>query len=126
MRTLFCVDHTFLYDGVGNVYSEGQFPYDLWLRYLDVFDELTIVTRGRRLMSGQSSSQLYKSSGPRVSFLFVPSMRGPVAIFTGRLHAAQKLAAVIESFDAVIARLPSETGLLGAALARKLKKPLLV
>jgi len=53
-------------------------------------------------------------------------MQGPVTVFTGRLGAARMLAAVIESFDAVIARMPSETGLLGAALARKFKKRLLI
>jgi len=126
MHALFCIDHTFFYGEDGDVFSAGQFPYSLWERYLDFFDELTIVCRGQSLPDRSSLPPLYRSSGPHVRFLFVPSMRGPVALFLGRMRAMRIVSSVIDLVDAVVARLPSETGLVACALAQKYGKPLAV
>ena len=62
-----------------------------------------------------------------VSFAFVPNLASVVGLAPWRRRQAKTImtAAMLEA-DAVIARLPSENGLLAAGLARRLAKPLAV
>ena len=67
MHALVCIDHTFFYDEEEDVFSEGQFPYSLWKKYFDFFDELTIVQplQGRRciLLQTQGALTLFATLG---------------------------------------------------------------
>ena len=126
MRVMFCHDNVFIRGDGGKVYSSGQFPYTLWQRYLETFDELVVVGRCRELGASEATSHLNLSSGPRVSFVWLPNLSSVAGLTVRRPRAAAVLAATMAEVDGIIVRLPSEIGLLAAALAQKLDKPLAV
>jgi glycosyltransferase involved in cell wall biosynthesis len=128
MKAVFCVDHIFVRDEDGAIYSAGQFPYELWRRYLQIFDALTVIGRCRPPAAGESAGHLNRSSGPMVSFAFVPNLASLVGLapWRRRQQARTIITAAMVEADAVIARLPSENGLLAAGLAPRLAKPLAV
>ncbi len=127
MKAVICVDHVFVRGEGGAIYSAGQFPYELWRRYLQSFDALTVIGRCRPLEAGESAATLSRSSGPMVSFAFVPNLASVVGLTPWRRRqAAATITAAIREADAVIVRLPSENGLLAAGVARRLARPLTV
>lgn len=126
MRVLFCHDNVFVRGREGEVYSSGQFPYDLWRRYLSIFDEFVVAGRCRQLEAGEETSQLNLASGPQVSFVWLPNLSSVAGLTVRRRRAAAVLAAAIAAADGIIVRLPSEIGLLAARLADRLGKPLAV
>ena len=60
---------------------------------------------------------------PGVAYEPLPSLSGPLIQLTHRPHARRRLRAVLSRADALIARLPSEIGMLAVSLAEKLRKP---
>jgi glycosyltransferase involved in cell wall biosynthesis len=127
MKAVFCVDHVFVRDEGGAIYSAGQFPYELWRRYLQIFHALTVIGRCRPLAAGESTASLTRSSGAGISFAFVPNLASLVGLTPWRRQRAEGImTATMAEADAVIARLPCENGLLAIRLARRLAKPLVV
>ena len=120
---IFCDDNDLIWDETGRVYVEGQFSYAFWRRFLKVFASLTVAARGRRLGQGRSVECLNLSSGPSVSFAFVPNLAGPVRLVKNRAEAVAVLTRSIALADAVIVRLPSLIGLLAVPVAERLAKP---
>jgi len=122
MKAMFAHDHKFYRDEDGNYYSSGQFPYAIWQRYLAVFDELVVAGRVRTALPGERVEQLDLSSGPRVSFLEIPNLSGPVAMLAARREATRLLKNALQDCDALIAR-GSEIGHRAAAIAEELNLP---
>jgi glycosyltransferase involved in cell wall biosynthesis len=123
MNALFCHDHVFALESTGKVYSSGQFSAPIWDRYLEVFDTLTVVGRCRPLLEGESTAGLNLASRPGVTFVFLPNLASIAGLMWRRIEAKRILAETMKAADAVIVRLPSEIGVLGAKLARTLEKP---
>jgi glycosyltransferase involved in cell wall biosynthesis len=120
-RVVFAHDNRFLLAQDGQVYS-SRGPWN-WERYLAFADELRVVSRMERLPPGADTSGLELTSQPRVSFVEVPSLSGPLLQFTNRQAAARVIEAEIGEADAVVARLPSEIGERAAKTAERLGKP---
>lgn len=120
MKILFAHDHKFFRDSDNVFYSPGNFPYRVLERYLTVFDSITVVAREQRM---DSHKRLLQSCGPNVKFVTVPSINS----LTGRLNKYRSVKKTIERLlqnsDALIARLPSEIGLLAVHVAITHKKP---
>jgi glycosyltransferase involved in cell wall biosynthesis len=120
-RIVFAHDHQFLRAADGGVYSgRGRWPWD---RYLAFAETLSVVSRMEDLPAGTDTSGLELSSHPRVSFVPVPSLSGPLVQYTNRGAARQVLEREIGRASAVVARLPSEIGDLAARTAERLGKP---
>lgn len=118
MRAVFVYDARFYKEGA-DVYGSPTFAYAVWQRYLRHFEELTVV--GRLAEAGVAGTVL--SSGPHVRHILLPDYaRGGLA--AGSLNRA-RLATnqLIETSDAVIARLPSVYGLIGVWSAIREEKP---
>lgn len=122
MKIVFAHDHQFCRDGAGRYYSDGQFPYRLWQRYLQVFDEIIVAGRVRPLRPQERWEQLDVSAGPGVRFAEIPSATTLRAKLVGSGQVRQALREVLQEADGLIAR-NSEIGLLAAAEAQKLRKP---
>lgn len=120
-HVVFAHDNPFLLGPDGRVYSSrGRWP---WERYLAFAERLTVVSRMEDLPAGVETSGLELSSDPKVSFVRVPSLSGPLLQFTNRRAATRILEREIERADGVIARLPSEIGDRAARTAERLGKP---
>jgi glycosyltransferase involved in cell wall biosynthesis len=122
MKILFAYDNKFCRGEDGLYYSDGQFPYRLWQRYLEVFDEIVVAGRVRPLRAGERLEDLDLSSGPQVSFIEIPSISSPIDMFANRPEAARRIANALNDCDALIVRI-SEIGRLAHKIAIDMNKP---
>jgi glycosyltransferase involved in cell wall biosynthesis len=122
MNTVFAHDHIF-YKYLSKYYSNGGLSFDVLARYLEVFEEVKVISRQKEINRGVD--RLTIASGKNIQFINVPnfkSIRTFSNIFTAR-HIVKK---VVEDSDCVIARLPSSIGKLAVKYAKKFNKPYLV
>lgn len=123
MNLLFAHDHRFVRGRDDAVFSQGSFPARVWQRYLDHFDTIRVVARDDGVQPGPG---LARSDRDRVHFALVPSpsLVSRLGWRAGALYS--RLDHEVAAADAVVARLPSDIGLLAAHLAQARGKPLLV
>ena len=121
LKCLFVHDNRYLARG-GRVYSEGQFAYRDWHRYLTAYGRLSVAGRAARDDADPDLARLNVSSGPGVDFALLPSVAGPGALVRNTLPLRRQLSRLIADHDVVIARLPSEAGLVACDLARRAGK----
>ena len=99
-------------------YSVG-FSYDLWERYLDVFDEIVVVSRYIDIPKDEVECNLrYKiSSGKNVEI-------SPVS--GSFINKVKHIVEIVKFADAVILRLPSLLCVIAYFVCKKYKKPFMV
>ena len=124
MRLLHVYDHDYLcHDDA--IFSSGAFSRDVWSRYLDAFDRLTVVAN-RRESTPLDLDGLNRVDRERVDFRFLPKVRTLRRMLSGLLGRNAELAALVWEADAVAVRLTSELGYQAAAFAKRYGKPLAV
>jgi glycosyltransferase involved in cell wall biosynthesis len=101
----------------GRVWTDGQFPYAFWTRYLSVFASVRVVARVRDAAMRLPGQQ--PASGPKVTFSGVPDYRGPEQYILRLASIAASTAKAVQNSDAVILRVP---GRLGTCIEQKLRK----
>lgn len=121
-KVLFAHDHRFIPSG-NAVLTDTQFDRSLWMRYLEHFDSVTVVARRTLPDSVANLSTMQVSSMPGVTFEFVPDLSTFRGLTVKRRQAANRMKHLVESVDAVIARLPSEVGLLAVSAAQRQRTP---
>ena len=122
MKILFAHDHKFYRGTDGLYYSSGQFPYRIWQRYLDVFDEIVVVGRVNTELPGETEGKRDLSSGPRVSFVEIPNLNEPIAMIVKRREAERRIREVLMDCDALVAR-GSTIGEVAIGVAKQMGKP---
>lgn len=121
MRLLFVHDHRFHRGENGERFTLGSFPAEVWDRYLEHFDRVHVVARdGGPLPAG---AQLSRSDRENVSFEDFPSLSSLRQLIVPSPGLDRQMKALVAESDAVVARLPSEIGLLAVKHARRLGKP---
>lgn len=123
MSLLLCHDHRFFVAQDGEFYSYGQFDRRVLDRYVRVFGSVTIAARAQPLPASGDISNLSPCASEAVRFIEIPNLSSPRGLTFGRPAATRRLRQAIEEHDVVIARLPSEIGLLALSIARKRGKP---
>lgn len=121
MRLLFVHDHRFRRDPDGNYYTSGSLPAAVWARYLRHFDQLHVLSRDGGTVGHEPSLAL--ASHPGVSFETAPNLSTPRQLLRPSRAAVRQMEAAVLGADAVLARLPSELGLLAMRTAHRLGKP---
>jgi glycosyltransferase involved in cell wall biosynthesis len=122
LRVAFAHDHVFYVDENLNFYSSGKLPYKAWERYLKVFDEVVVISRFKKIDNAVNISNLNLSSGENIKFRPVSNINSLKGMFN-RKKAREIITNTLQSCDALIARLPSEIGLLSINVAKELKLP---
>jgi glycosyltransferase involved in cell wall biosynthesis len=121
MRVVFAHDHRFRHGPGGEVYTLGSFPASLWDRYLEHFEEVCVVARdGGSLPDG---ARLSRADRAGVTFEFLPSLSSFRQLLFRSLDLDARMHSIVQAADAVVARVPSEMGLLALRHAKRLKKP---
>lgn len=121
MKALFVHDHNFVYNPKTNLYydgSGGAFDSRLWQRYLEIFDELTVV--GRKIDT--LPNRLVVSSAENVKFNLITGVHGVKAVLKNKKRVVKELESVIKQVDLVIIRLPSTLGSWAVNVCKKLNK----
>ena len=90
----------------GQVWTNGQFPYSFWTRYLTVFDGVTVLARVRDIP--EFESERHPASGTRVDFLSLPDYTGPRQ-YAVRVPAVAAIARkAVRNGSAILLRPPGE------------------
>jgi glycosyltransferase involved in cell wall biosynthesis len=122
VKIAFAHDHVFYVDENLNFYSSGKLPYKVWERYLKVFRELVVISRFKNIDDAVNIRRLNLSSGENVNFAPVSNINSLKGILN-RKEVKKVIANTLQGCDALIARLPSEIGLLSISIAKQLNLP---
>ncbi len=121
MRVLYVHDNYYALGPDGEIWSPGQFPYAYFTTFLKAFDHIVIVGRGK---SSSENVTLYnQSSGPGLSFELFPDMNSPYGLVQHRAGNSRRMAALIDSVDAVIVRACCDLSWVAYLHARRKGKP---
>jgi glycosyltransferase involved in cell wall biosynthesis len=119
MRALFVHDHIF-YSYNDQFYSPGGLPAFAWERYLNHVDEITVISRGRKI---EDHKGLILSSRERVKFDLFYQVKGGLDYYKYKKDIVKKLNDQIIASDFVIIRVPSTIGYFAYQICKKLNKP---
>lgn len=122
MKIVFAHDHRFISTN-GAVYSENHFGAGFWDRFLGEFDRLTVLGREATLPTGRELADLTLSSRAEVDFALLPNVSSARGWLFARRRVAARISEIVARHDAVVARLPSEIGLMALSAARTLGIP---
>lgn len=123
MKLAFAQDHIFQQDENGNLFTGGSFNNHIWERYLNHFDEITVLARLENIKD-QYNNKTFNSFDLKATKLVpIPSLSGPVKQFTNKKEDKRIIRMALKNSDALIARLPSEIGNLAINVAKELNKP---
>lgn len=127
MKAVFFHDAPLVYSQDGQVYSIG-FTYNIWERYLTVFDSLAISTRMRvdDSIDGSMIRNMKLSSGPRVEFKPISEYRKSMDRIFNRKEISVQIREILKQCDCAIIRLPSFIGRIACKEAQRMGKPYLV
>jgi hypothetical protein len=92
----------------------------LWDRYLEHFDDVIVVARSAGVAPSPS---LTRADRAHVQFELLPNLSSLKQILLPSPTIDARIRSLVQSADAVVARLPSEIGRLAVRHARRLGKP---
>lgn len=121
MKLAFFHDVRLYKDSNGVYYTSSSFGYEVWTRYLSVFDELIVVSRSELLTDEQQKTRYAVSSGDGVVFVSVPNLAS--LSVKKHLEARRIIRKVLQNADCAIMRLPSSVGRMACTEAIRLHKP---
>ncbi|MBX0330975.1 hypothetical protein K2Z83_25300 [Oscillochloris sp. ZM17-4] len=121
MNLIVSLEHHFSRTPDGAVWTQTQFPYPFWARYLAVFDAVRAVARVREIASAPAGWQ--RADGPGVSFTAVPHYQGPWQYLWRARQVRQVVSSVVGPRDAVILRVSSNIAAGIAAGLRRAGQP---
>lgn len=121
MSAAFFHDHVFIKVG-NNYYSPGKLDYKKMDFYIKLFGSITIVARSKNMSSVPDGYLI--ANGEFVTVIGMPNLSSVRMLFK-RGAIRQRMLEIIESHDFLIARLPSEYGLLCLDMAHRLNRSVL-
>ncbi|MTJ55110.1 glycosyltransferase family 4 protein [Anabaena sp. UHCC 0253] len=105
MNIIVALEYRFDRTPDGMVWTQTQFPYSFWQRYLEVFDHVQVVARVRNLPTVPSDCK--EANGDHVSFTAIPYYIGPVQYLWRSLQVKRIAQQAVNPEDAVILRVSS-------------------
>jgi glycosyltransferase involved in cell wall biosynthesis len=109
MRVSVFIEGRFLRAPDGRVY-QPIFPYSFWERYLEVFDEVRVVTR--LFDTAEPQDPALRADGERVSFSPIPYYLRPAGYLRKLPAIRRAVARTVAESEAIVLRVPSPlTGL---------------
>jgi len=102
----------------GKVWTNSVYGYDFFKRYLDVFENVRLVTRMKKITYEDLGNRVL-ASGPRLEFFSLPFYHGPWQYAKKYIEIRSVLKLAIESCDCAVLRIPDQ---LAFQLFNKLKK----
>ena len=118
MKALFCHDHYYYRGNDGVMLSKGQYHYGLWTRYLNHFDNVTVVGRnGGKADDHAGGTNIV--SGDNVAFSLFPNRNSLMGMVQGRSDIRGKVSDLVAAHDVIILRGTSELGLMAYKEAKR-------
>lgn len=124
MNLLFLHDHYIYIDKNNNAFSPGKLSSKSFTRYLNHFDTITVLTRHKFIDKDLSESLGFNQINTnKINYIPFDNQSNFKNRFLKRSFYKKKLTKIINQFDAIIVRLPSEIGFLAAEICDSLQKP---
>ncbi|MEQ8476362.1 glycosyltransferase [Fulvivirga sp.] len=121
MKAIFVYDHNYLKSDEGIIYSSGAFNSSSWERYLEHFDQLTVI--GHNVDFDQDLRRYNVVSHPKVSFRFFKPIKSLKSFVINLFKNDKSLKELVKSHDALIVRIYSEYAFQAIRIAKMLDKP---
>jgi glycosyltransferase involved in cell wall biosynthesis len=121
MRVNVVIEQRFHMTPDGAVWTDGQFAYSFWSRYLAMFDQVQVIARVRQVAS--VSSDWKQADGDRVVFASVPYYVGPVEYLRKALAVRRAVRKAVGHRDAVVLRVSSTLGSVLHPTLRRNRRP---
>ena len=102
----------------GDVWTNSVYGYDFFKRYLDVFEEVRLVTRMKNIDYDELGNKI-KVNGPRLEFFSLPFYHGPWQYAAQVLKIRRALYSAINGCDCAVLRIPDQ---LAFQIFKRLKK----
>ena len=120
MRAFIALEQRFLENGQ-DFYADASVDYSFWVRYLDVFDRVTIIARSKKVTV--VPEQCPRSTGPGVDHFSMPYYEGPkeYLLQSSALWNSSRLVSLQKG--AFILRVPGSIGTLVWIHLKRLGKP---
>lgn len=117
-----------LVQGIDEKVYSRSFDYNVWKRYLSVFDSLIVSTRLRYDKTPKQSivRNLKLSSGENVYIYPITEYKKNMDIVIKKSKVKEQIRSTLRQSDCAIIRLPSFIGNIAYKEAKKMKKPVLV
>lgn len=122
MRALVAVDAQLFRTKDGSVWTPSIYGSDFWKRYLDVFEEIVVVSRIKEVELDEVKGFL-RSDCENVIFRALPFARGAKQYLQSFTQFVSQAREAIKDVDCAIIRLPSIPATFIEYFFRKLKKP---
>ena len=122
MTTLIAVDAQLFRTNDGKIWTKSIYDYEFWTRYLDVFDDIIVVSRIKDVEIEYVRGFL-RSDGKRVSFSSLPYARGMKQYLQQLPGFLKKAKESTEYAECAIIRLPSIAAMFVDVYYKKTKKP---
>lgn len=91
----------------GKVWTNSVYGYDFFNRYLDVFENVRLVTRMKKITYEDLGNRVLVS-GPRLEFFSLPFYHGPWQYAKKYIKIQKTLAQAVESCDCAVIRIPDQ------------------
>lgn len=101
----------------GQYWSKNIYEYKFWTRYLNVFDQIRIVVRVKKVDTVNDNFSAVV--GPGVEVFGIPFYQGPKQLMAKYISIQKALRGVSEGCDAALFRMPSQTAQMALAHTNK-------
>lgn len=109
----------------GRVWTKTVYGYEFWKRYLNTFESIIVIARMQQV-NDEKTENFLESSGPRVSFIGLPMVRGTKNKW-GYIAEFSKIVKIVqysvEKVDCAIFRVPATMGYIVLYYYMKMRKP---
>jgi L-malate glycosyltransferase len=102
----------------GSIWADSVYGYDFFKRYLEVFEEIRVVTRMKSISFDEIGNKI-RADGKGVEFYKLPFYHGPWQYIMNITKIQMRLSAAIIGCDCAILRIPDQ---LSFQLFNKIKK----
>lgn len=120
MKVAVITDLHFVEDYAGNSFTPVMYGYSFFQRYHNVFEEVYVVARGRKV--DQADQNTLQINGEGVKTWMLPETQG-IKQYAMKYRAIRKaMTDIIRQCDTVIIRIPSALSTMAVSIAKKLHK----
>lgn len=123
MNLIFAHDHRFKEDINGNLYSGNDFNKDIWNRYKDIGENITIIARCEKIKNENELKGYSLLNEKNVNLIKLNNLNNPKILLSEYNISKKKIKDAVKKSDTLICRLPSTIGILVCNEAEKQAKP---
>ncbi len=121
MNLVVCSEYRYDQRPDDTVWTQTVGSYSFWKRYLEVFDQVTVVARTRKMRTVDADFK--RADGGRVKFVSVPYYVGPLQYALRSREVSASIQASLNLSDALVFRVPGQIASITESVIRSSSRP---